>query len=117
MTASSLYAASSSSPAHQPRPVTNSGSGQWLNVMVEFAHSPASDEQNLTRGELYRRRRADAQRHRQELEAWLQREGMAGEVKEFGEVTAFDLLFAIVTPQAAAALHHAPDVVAVTPVD
>ncbi len=116
MTASSLYAASSS-PGARRQAAAVPASGQWLNVMVEFARTPAADDQNLTRGELVRRRRADAQQHRQELEAWLQREGLAGGVKLFGEATVFDLLFATVTPQVADALHHAPHVVAVVPAD
>jgi hypothetical protein len=92
-----------------------SASVHWLDVVVEFARSPAADEKQLTRGERYRARRAAAQRHRQELEAWLEREGLVAEVSAIGEATAFDLLFAKVTPEAAAALQHAPDVVAVTP--
>ena len=89
----------------------------WLDVVVEFARPPAADEDQLTRGELYRQRRADTRRHRQELEAWLEREGLAGEVSDIGEATAFDLLFAKVTPAAAAALQHAPGVIAVTPAE
>lgn len=107
----------SSSGARQAAAGNGQVSGPWLNVMVEFARTPAADDQQLSRGQLYRRRRATAQRRRQELEAWLQSEGLAGEVQEFGEVTAFDLLFARVTPHAAAALHHAPDVIAVMPAD
>ena len=83
--------------------------------MVQF-DCPHDDGQ-LTRGERYQRRQAAAQRHRDELEAWLHSAGLAGEVKDIGEATAFDLLFVRVTPHAAAALHDAPGVVAVTPTE
>jgi hypothetical protein len=90
-----------------------------MNVMVEFSasssHDNGYDYDAHSRGERYRQLRANAQQHRQELEAWIAREGLQGEVKDLGEATAFDLLFATVTPQAAAALNHAPGVVAVTP--
>jgi hypothetical protein len=49
------------------------------------------------------------------LAAWIEREGLEGEVKDLGDAMAFDLLFATVTPEAAAALNRAPGVVAVTP--
>ena len=110
MTASSLRPTSPASALSQP-----ATSAPWLDVVVEFARSPAADEDQLSRGERYQRRCAAAQRHRQELEAWLDREGLQGEVSDIGEATAFDLLFARVTPEAAAALQHAPGVVAVTP--
>jgi hypothetical protein len=86
-----------------------------MNVMVEFTRTNSYDQERLSRGEKYRRMRANAQRHRQELEAWLASEGLEGEVKDVGDALAFDLLFATVTPQAAAALHRAPGVVAVRP--
>jgi hypothetical protein len=95
----------------QPAPVPV----HWVEVLVQFAPSPAVDEDQLTRGERLRLMQADAQRHRRALEEWLDHEGLAGEVSAIGEATAFDLLFAKVTPQAAAALEHAPDVVAVMP--
>ena len=90
-------------------------STRWVEVLVQFARSPALDEDQLTRSERLRLVQDDAQRHRRELEEWLDHEGLAGEVNAIGEATAFDLLFAKVTPQAAAALEHAPDVVAVMP--
>jgi glutamate-1-semialdehyde aminotransferase len=90
-------------------------SASWLNVMVEFARTNGLDQEAATRGEKYRRLRANAQRHRQELEAWIASQGLEAEVQSLGDAMAFDLLFATVTPQAAAALHHAPGVVAVTP--
>jgi glutamate-1-semialdehyde aminotransferase len=90
-------------------------SASWMNVMVQFTHTNAYDQDALTRAEKYRNLRANAERHRQELEEWIAREGLQGEVKNLGEAMAFDLLFATVTPTAAAALNHAPGVVAVTP--
>jgi hypothetical protein len=110
MTASSLHP-KPSAPAASSRVA----SVLWVEVMVEFAPSPGLAEEQLSRGERYRQRCAEAQRHRQELEAWLDREGLRSEVKDIGEATAFDLLFARATPQAAAAMQHAPEVVAVTP--
>jgi len=86
-----------------------------MNVMVQF--DCPNDDGQLTRGERYQRRQAAAQRHRDELEAWLHSAGLAGEVKDIGEATAFDLLFVRVTPHAAAALHDAPGVVSVTPTE
>lgn len=105
-------------------PSASSASGaahasQWMNVMVEFSHSAVSsnshDQDKLSRGERYRRLRDNAQRHREELEAWIASEGLQGEVKDMGDALAFDLLFVTATPQAAAALNRAPGVVAVRP--
>jgi hypothetical protein len=86
-----------------------------MNVMVQFTRTNSSDQDTLTRAEKYRSLRANAARHRQELEDWIAHEGLQGEVKNLGEAMAFDLLFATVTPAAAAALNQAPGVVAVTP--
>jgi hypothetical protein len=88
---------------------------QWMNIMVEFTHTNASDRDRLSRRERYRCLRADAQRHREELQAWIASQGLEGEVKEMGDALAFDLLFVTATPQAAAALNRAPGVVAVRP--
>jgi len=90
-----------------------------MNVMVEFSHSAVNsnsyDQDKLSRGERYCRLRDNAQRHREELEAWIASEGLQGEVKDVGDALAFDLLFVTATPQAAAALNRAPGVVAVRP--
>lgn len=88
---------------------------QWLNIMVEFTHTNSSDRDKLSRGERYRCLRADAQRHREELQAWIASEGLEGEIKDMGDALAFDLLFITATAQAAAALNRAPGVVAVRP--
>ncbi len=90
-------------------------SATWMNVMVEFAHSNSNDRDGMTRKELYHRMRANAEQHRQQLAEWIESQGLEGEVKDLGDAMAFDLLFATVTPEAAAALNHAPGVVAVTP--
>jgi hypothetical protein len=83
--------------------------------MVEFAHSNSYDRDSMSRKELYHRMRDNAEQHRQQLAAWIESEGLEGEVKDLGAAMAFDLLFATVTPEAAAALNRAPGVVAVTP--
>ncbi len=87
----------------------------WLNVMVEFERPPVPDQDEMSRSERYHHLQAIAQHHRQELEAWIANQGLDAEVKNLGEAMTFDLLFATVTPQAAAALHRAPGVAAVTP--
>ena len=102
-----------------------SHSTQWMNVMVEFSrtnnHDQDRPEQNgpnqakMSRSERYRRLRDNAQRHRDELRAWIASEGLEGEVKDMGDALAFDLLFVTATPQGAAALNRAPGVVAVRP--
>jgi hypothetical protein len=92
-----------------------SSAAQWLNVMVEFSHSNSYDQELLSRGERYRRLKDNAERHRQELEAWIASAGLEDKVKDVGDALAFDLLFATVTPEAAAALKEAPGVVAVRP--
>ncbi|MFN8465800.1 MAG: hypothetical protein U0X20_09630 [Caldilineaceae bacterium] len=98
---------------------------QWMNVMVEFSRSNNQEQdrpdQNrasqgtMSRSERYRRLRDNAQRHRDELTAWIASEGLEGEVKDMGDALAFDLLFVTATPQGAAALNRAPGVVAVRP--
>jgi hypothetical protein len=102
-----------------------SHSTQWMNVMVEFSRTSSYDQDRLdqnrpnqekaSRGERYRRLRENAQRHRDELEAWIASEGLEGEVRDMGDALAFDLLFVTATPQGAAALNRAPGVVAVRP--
>ncbi len=98
---------------------------QWMNVMVEFSCTNSQEQdrpdQNLpnqgkmSRSERYRQLRDNAQRHRDELTAWIASEGLEGEVKDMGDALAFDLLFVTATPQGAAALNRAPGVVAVRP--
>jgi len=97
---------------------------QWVDVMVEFEHAgpdqqapdpQTPDQQPVDRGERYRLLRVKAEEHRQQLETWIADEGLEEQVKQLGEATAFDLLFARVTPAAADALQHAPGVVAVMP--
>ena len=100
-------------------------STQWMNVMVEFSRTnnqeqdrPDQNRPNqdkMSRSERYRRLRDNAQRHRDELTAWIASEGLEGEVKDMGDALAFDLLFVTATPQGAAALNRAPGVVAVRP--
>ena len=100
-------------------------STQWMNVMVEFSRTNNYDqdrpEQNrpnqkkISRSERYRRLRDNAQRHRDELRAWIASEGLEGEVKDMGDALAFDLLFVTATPDGAAALNRAPGVIAVRP--
>jgi hypothetical protein len=105
-----------------------SGAGhstQWMNVMVEFSRTNSydqdrpdqnrSNQDKMSRSERYRRLRDNAQRHRDELTAWIASEGLEGEVKDMGDALAFDLLFVTATPQGAAALNRAPGVVAVRP--
>jgi hypothetical protein len=99
-------ASSSSGAAH---------ASPWMNVMVEFSRTNAYDQDKLSRRERYRCLRDNAQRHREELEAWIASEGLQSEVKDVGDALAFDLLFVTATPQAAAALKGAPGVVAVRP--
>ena len=98
---------------------------QWMNVMVEFSRTNSQEQDRLdqdrpgqgkmSRSERYRRLRDNAQRHRDELTAWIASEGLEGEVKDMGDALAFDLLFVTATPQGAAALNRAPGVVAVRP--
>ena len=100
-------------------------STQWMNVMVEFSRTNNYDQEKpdqtrpnqekVSRSERYRRLRANAQRHRDELQAWIASEGLEGEVKDMGDALAFDLLFVTATPQGAEALNRAPGVVAVRP--
>ena len=100
-------------------------STQWMNVMVEFSHTNTYDrdkpdqdrpsQEKMSRSERYRRLRDNAQRHRDELRAWIASEGLQDEVRDMGDALAFDLLFVTATPQGAAALNRAPGVVAVRP--
>jgi hypothetical protein len=88
---------------------------QWMNVMVEFTNSNSVGSEKLSRGERYRQLKDNAERHREELQAWIANVGLENDVKDVGDALAFDLLFATVTPEAAAALKEAPGVVAVRP--
>lgn len=100
-------------------------STQWMNVMVEFSRTSNYDQdrpdqsrpnqEKISRSERYRRLRDNAQRHRDELQAWIASEGLEDEVKDMGDALAFDLLFVTATPDGAAALNHAPGVIAVRP--
>jgi fructose-specific phosphotransferase system IIC component len=89
------------------------GGPEWIKVMVEIERPPATELEPLSRSARYRRLKANAQQHRTELEEWVHDKGLDNEVQTIGEATAFNLLFAIITPKAAEALVDAPGVVAV----
>jgi hypothetical protein len=83
--------------------------------MVEFEPAAPEPQDGADRSERYQYLHYLAEQHRAELQAWIEQEGLAAEINHISEATAFDLLFARVTPAAADALQHAPGVVAVMP--
>ena len=89
------------------------GGSEWIKVMVEIERPSQAELEHLSRSARYRRLKANAQQHRNELEEWVHDKGLDGEVQTIGEATAFNLLFAVITPKAAEALAEAPGVVAV----
>lgn len=86
---------------------------EWINVLVELEQPPSTELTKVHRGERYRRMRDNAGQQRRQLEEWIAYEGLSDAVKSMGEATAFNLLFVQCTPDAAAALAHAPGVVKV----
>lgn len=87
----------------------------WVNVMVEMERPPSQDLAGCDRGERYRMLKANAEQHRDQLNSWLEEQGLAGEVDSVSEATAFNLVFVKCTPSVADALAHAPGVVEVLP--
>jgi hypothetical protein len=68
---------------------------------------------SLDRAEKYRVLHAGTDDVRKQLIEWIEAEGLAGEIVELGEPTAFSLLFARSTPEGAKRLRDAPGVVSV----
>ncbi len=66
------------------------------------------------RAEKIRCLRESAQRARQELLEWIEDHGLAGEVHDLSEPTAFNVLFVSGTPEAVRRLEEAPHVVSVS---
>jgi len=90
---------------------------EWVNVLVEIEQPSPAALTRSHRGERYRRLRENADQQRRQLETWIAYAGLGDAVRSVGEATAFNLLFVQCTPEAAAALTHAPGVVGVMPAE
>ncbi|MBK8045784.1 MAG: hypothetical protein IPK16_00800 [Anaerolineales bacterium] len=88
-----------------------------IDVWVTMERPSSESLESLQRDERYRALHTVADEQRKALEQWIADHGLSESVSSIGEATAFNLLFATLTPEAAAALLAAPGVVAVAPVD
>lgn len=94
--------------------------GPWpdlIDVWVTMERPSSESLESLPRDERYRTLQTAAYEQRAALEQWIADHGLSESVSAIGEATAFNLLFATLTPAAAAALLEAPGVVAVAPAD
>lgn len=84
-----------------------------VNLLLEVERPTSEDLAPYSRGERYRRLRANTEAHRSELEQWIARHHLSDEVCTVSPATGFNLLFVQCTPHAARELAHAPGVVEV----
>jgi hypothetical protein len=82
-------------------------------VMLE---RPSSEELvQHDRAKKYQILRANTADLRGGLIAWIEEQGLSGEVSRIGEATVFNVLFVVCTPRVAEELARAPGVVSVSP--
>ncbi len=82
-----------------------------VSVLLEVERPSSAELASYSRGERYRRLRANAEAHRAELEHWIDRHNLSDEVLAVSPATGFNLLFVQCTPHAAQELAKAPGVV------
>jgi len=86
-----------------------------VSVLLEVERPSSAELAPYSRGERYRRLRANTEAHRTELQHWIDRHNLSDEVMAVSPATGFNLLFVQCTPRAAQELAKAPGVVEVLP--
>ncbi len=92
-------------------PAENHTSRQWVDLLLEVERPTSEELAPYSRGERYRRLRANTEAHRSALEQWIARRQLSDEVCTVSPATGFNLLFVQCTPHAARELANAPGVV------
>lgn len=92
---------------------SNHHSADLVSVLLEVERPSAAELAPYSRGERYRRLRANTEAHRAELQHWIDRHDLSNEVMTVSPATGFNLLFVQCTPHAAQELVNAPGVVEV----
>jgi hypothetical protein len=82
-----------------------------VNVLLEVERPSSAELAPYSRGERYRRLRANTEAHRARLQHWIDRHNLSDEVLAMSPATGFNLLFVQCTPHAAQELANAPGVV------
>lgn len=82
-----------------------------VSVLLEVERPSSAELAPYSRGERYRRLRANTEAHRAELEHWIDRHNLGDEVVAVSPATGFNLLFVQCTAHAAQELANAPGVV------
>lgn len=85
----------------------------FVEVILEVERPSTEELAHYSRGERYRRLRANTEAHRTQLQHWIERQRLEQEVVRVSPATGFNLLFVTCTPHAAQALAQAPGVVEV----
>lgn len=98
-------------------PTSNHHKTDLVRVLLEVERPSSAELAPYSRGERYRRLRANAELHRSELQQWIDRHDLRDEVMVVSPATGFNLLFVQCTPRAARELANAPGVVEVLPAE
>lgn len=94
-----------------PSPVEAKPAQPLVDLLLEVERPSSEELAPYSRGERYRRLRANTEAHRGELEAWIAHHQLSDEVRTVSPATGFNLLFVQCTPHAAQALASAPGVI------
>jgi hypothetical protein len=94
-----------------PSPVEATPAQPLVDLLLEVERPSSEELAPYSRGERYRRLRANTEAHRGELEAWIAHHQLSDEVRTVSPATGFNLLFVQCTPHAARELAHAPGVI------
>lgn len=86
-----------------------------VSVAVVVDRPSSEDLAGHSRAEKYLALRKNASGVRDRLIDWISEQGLAAEVYQVGQPTAFNLLFVVATPGVAERLAQAPGVISVTP--
>lgn len=86
-----------------------------VRVMVTVERPPVGELAGQDRGAKYDALSSNSANRRDDILRWLGERGLANEVYEAGEPTAFNVLFLTTSPRVAELLRDAPGVLAVEP--
>lgn len=90
---------------------------EWVTVMLVLERPPAEELADQGRGEKYASLKSSATEIRDQLLAWIEKQGLGEGIRRVGEPTAFSALFVTATREAAEELSQAPGVVDVQPAE
>jgi hypothetical protein len=86
-----------------------------ITVMLTLERPERETMRGFDRAQKYRALKSSASGIREELVRWIEEHGLADDVADIGEPTAFNTLFVTSTPSVASQLAEAPGVIDVAP--